>query len=94
MSIYVGDVVRLQVSWYNLAGALADPTTITLNITPKGAARQTFTYAGGAVQKSSTGVYYYDFTTTRAGDHQYRWAATGTPTKADQGKFTVEYINV
>lgn len=94
MSIYVGDKVRLKVSWYNLSGVLADPTTVTLNVTPKGAARQTFTYAAAQVVKESTGVYYYDFTTTRAGEHQYRWAATGTPTKADQGKFTVEYINV
>jgi hypothetical protein len=92
--IYVGDVVRITGSFYNLAGALADPTTITINVTPKGAAKQTFTYAGGTVSKASTGVYYVDFAVTRGGVHQYRIAGTGTPTKATQGSFSVEPLNV
>jgi hypothetical protein len=94
MSIYVGDVVRLTGSFYNLAGALADPTTVTFNVTPKGAAKQTFTYAGGTVTKEGTGVYYIDFPVARSGVHQYRIAGTGTPTKAIQGSFSVEVINV
>jgi len=94
MSIYVGDIVRLTGSFYNLAGALADPSTVTFYVTPKGAARQTFTYAGGTVTKSGTGVYYIDFPVTRGGVHQYRMVSTGTPTKAMQGSFSVEVINV
>ena len=57
----LGETIRINNSYVDIADAPYDPTTITLKIyDPTGALDTTVTYALGDIQKSSTGEYYYD----------------------------------
>lgn len=85
----VGDTIRLTNSFYS-AGALADPGTVTLVVVdPSGNTEGTYTYAGGTVTKSVTGVYYKDLAVDEDGVWEFTW--TGTSPVADKavGTFTV-----
>ena len=88
----VGTTIRVTGTFRNIAGDLADPSTITFKYRkPGGGAATTVTYAGGGVTKSSTGVYYVDLSTTddEHGIWSYRWSSTGTPATATESTFAV-----
>jgi hypothetical protein len=71
--------------------ALADPTTITLELTAPSATSPTaYTYAGGGVSKSSTGVYYREITWTEAGEWRAKWTGTGAVAAVESQVYTVQ----
>lgn len=59
MAAFVGDTVRLRSSFYNFAGELADPTSVTITIYD---GDKVVLVNAGATTKESTGIYYYDYT--------------------------------
>lgn len=84
MDFVVGQIVRLAHSVYNDAAVLTNATTITLAITlPDGT-----TIIPGSITNTGTGTYRYDYTTTLAGRHTYRWDTSG-PTAPGDGTFDV-----
>lgn len=77
------DEVRLSGAFRNLAGALADPTTITVKVRQEVGDVETFTYAGAQVVREDVGLYYLDYTPTRSGRLYYRFIGTGIDTVAE-----------
>ncbi len=90
MAYDVDEVVRLQTTIRNSAGALADPTTVSLEVRPPGSTVTTYTYAGGQITKASTGVYFYDLTLNESGRWYYRWLSTGTPAVVEEDELIVD----
>jgi hypothetical protein len=86
--IVVGDTPRLSNSFY-VDGVATDPTTITLAVTDPSGTTDTYTYAGGTVSKSATGVYYKDTAVDEDGVWEYVWTGTGTAADVVAGSFTV-----
>lgn len=85
----IGDKVRLTATFTNLAGTATDPSTVTFRMKLPGGTTTTYTYGSTAeLVKSSTGVYYVDWTFSVAGSHYYRFAGTGTVAAADEGVLT------
>lgn len=85
MTYEIGDGVRLACTFTDaINGALVDPTTVTLALRlPDGTTPTT------SPVKDSTGKYFFDFTTTLAGVHWFRWAGTGSFASASEGAFAV-----
>lgn len=78
----LGSLVRLTNTFRDVAGALADPTTVTITITnPAG------TVTTPTAVKDSTGIYYVDLTANVAGTWTYVWAGTGAVVATDTGYF-------
>jgi hypothetical protein len=71
-SVHKGDTVRLKASFYTFAGVLADPTTVSYTVYDDA---ETVIVTGTA-SKESTGVYYYDYTTTVRGVFSYEFNGT------------------
>lgn len=88
MSSYnLGAVVTLSTTITTPAGALTDPSTLTLTVTaPDGTPA---TYALGALVKDAVGTYHLDVVPAVAGHHTYRWVSTGTAAGATSGSFDV-----
>ena len=87
----IGDGVRLENTWRvpaTAAGAVTDPTTVTLRIEPPTGSVVSFVYPTGVV-KVSTGYYRYDYVPTLAGRYWWRWEGTGAAQGAEEGRFTV-----
>lgn len=85
-----GDFIRLQATWKNSAATNVDPTTVVLKVQAPSGTITEFTYASGAVTKSATGVFYYDYLPTTFGSYVYRWEGTGNAIASGQGSFYVE----
>jgi hypothetical protein len=73
-----GDLVRITCTFTNLSTVNTDPTTVTLSVLPPSGTLATYTYAGGDITKSATGIFYYDLSLTAVGVWKYRWVGTGT----------------
>jgi len=85
------DLVRIDGSFTDLAGTLADPTTVTLKVTPPSGVTVAYTWAAAQVIRDSVGAFHYDLSVTEAGQWFYRWEATGAASQAaDNGEFMVE----
>lgn len=70
----LGQVATLSFTAHDTTGAAANGTACTLTIQrPDGTTDGPYSPAGTA------GVYTYDYLTSVAGRHTYRWSATGTP---------------
>ena len=83
----IGDSRRLQVTFTDVADAVADPTTIALNIkAPDGTLT---TKAIGDLTKVSTGIFYYDHTFTSAGRHVINWTAAGAVITAAESEIYI-----
>ena len=90
MSVYdVGDTVRVwgtfKAATFSVTSgvpsatyALTDPTTVSLVVQEPDGTRTTYTYAGGAVTKHSSGVFYRDIPLATPGEWSVRWTGTGT----------------
>lgn len=88
MSYEIGDIARLKVTFTDITGALADPTTITVTVQfPDGT--QTI-YPLPPIVRSSIGLYYYDLTITQAGEHFYKWTGTGAIMAVGEGSIQVD----
>lgn len=86
----VGDKVRLTTTFTNLAGTATDPTAVTFRMKLPNGTTTTYVYGtDAALVKSSTGVYYVDWTFTVPDSHRYRFAGTGTVTASDEGTILV-----
>jgi hypothetical protein len=85
----VGQVVRLTHTVYDAAGALTTPATATLVITQPDGTLVTVT----SPTVVSVGLLRYDFTSTQAGRHTYRWDTT-SPVAPDDGSFDVASTTV
>lgn len=70
-------------------GAHTDPTTVSLLIEKPDKSQTTYTYAGGTVAKTGTGVFSKQVTLDMAGIWRYEWTGTGTCAAADSGTVTV-----
>ena len=87
MAYDVGDIIRITGSFTDLAGTLVDPSTVSLKL-KNGGTLMTLAYPAD-IQRSSTGVYYYDLNVTLPGTWKWRWYSTGTGQAAEEGSFTV-----
>ena len=86
----IGDMRRLQVTFSNLAGAVADPTAVTFRIKKPDGTAISYVYGIDAgLVKSATGVYYVDFSIALPGRHVYRFVGTGAVETAENGEFYV-----
>jgi hypothetical protein len=86
----IAEPIRLRGTFTNNAGVAADPTTVTLKLKLPSGQIVTATYAAGEVTRSSTGIYYYDWTTTMRGRHYYQFVGTGAAIAVEETFFDVE----
>lgn len=85
----VGDTVRIG-NTFTVDDVNTDPTTVTLVVTdPSGNTEGTFTYAGGTITKTATGVYHKDLSVDEDGVWEYKWTGSGTAADTATGTFTV-----
>jgi hypothetical protein len=88
----VGDAPNFDFSFYDVAGALADPTTLKI-VTKNPAGTETpYTFPTTGLAKLSVGVYRFSipqFTSTQAGQWYIRANATGTLTVSVEDSFIV-----
>jgi hypothetical protein len=91
MNLYqVGDLVRISAVFRDIAGALVDPSTVSLKVTKPSGTQNTYTFALSQVIKDSTGNYHYDASADAAGLWRYTWSSTGSGQAAENGEFRVE----
>jgi hypothetical protein len=87
--INLGDTVRIYGSAYN-AGVLADPTTMTITVTPPLGAPVVYAYpADPEVVHPSTGQFYLDLVTSEVGIHAVAWVASGGFSTSEDDTFEV-----
>ena len=89
----VGDIPYIACTFTNAAGAVIDPTTITLYLEQPNGTVGTYTYASGSVAKLSTGTYTFNGTATEAGYWNCRWVGDGAAVAAQQGRYFVRGVN-
>ena len=91
---FVGDKVRLGNTVANLSDVETDPTALAVIVDPPVGVSTTYSWPADAeVVRTSTGVFYFDYTIAEPGAHEVRWVATGAIVKAKQTAFTVAAIN-
>ena len=88
---HVGGTVRISAEFYNAAGVLTDPTTVTFYAKgPSFTNEESFVFGVDAeVVKDATGQYHADFTFTGAGAHWFRTKGTGTVATAEEVRVKV-----
>ena len=86
-----GDVVRLTATFRDIAGAVIDPSTVTLNAVQPDKTIYTRSYGAAApndqLKKSSIGVYYIDFYIAQGGRYGYQWTGDGLAAAVAEGGF-------
>ena len=92
-SFDIGDVVRIQTIITNSAGVLVDPSEVLLYLHIPSGSVGTYTYSAGAVQKQSTGTYYYNGTVGESGYYNTRWVGTGAADFGDQSRYFARQRN-
>lgn len=84
-----GQTIRFTAKFYDLTDTLADPTTITLTVEDPSGTETSYTYSSD-VQKTSTGIFYYDLTLGNTlGVYNYEWVGTGTVKAINEDSFRV-----
>lgn len=86
---YVVDDTVVLTNTFNVGGTATDPTTITLEVTDPSGTPDTYTYGGGTITKTATGVYTKTITVDQRGTWTYRWTGTGTAADVEDGSFEV-----
>ena len=90
MTISVGDVRRLKVTFFNQTGNVVDPTTLSLITKTPSGIKTTYVYGEDAeVVKNSTGIYQMDLSLTESGEWKYDWIGTGTAAGSEGNSFPV-----
>ncbi|MFZ0324739.1 MAG: hypothetical protein WAN48_11480 [Actinomycetes bacterium] len=90
-----GDVVRVSTSpgFKNAAGALADPTTVSLLWRVAGGTTTTWVYGvDSQIVKDSVGLFHADIPVLAAGLHYFRWIGTGSVMAAEESTFFVQTV--
>lgn len=80
MAVYVGTTKRITASFRNIAGTLANPTSVVLTVLAPDGTTTTPTPVN-----DSAGVYHYDVTLDQAGVWRWGWDGDGTIDVASQG---------
>lgn len=71
--IYLNDTLRVTFTFTDTAGAVTDPTTVTLSFRPPQGGWRDYVYGtDAAVVKSATGIYYVDVSCNRLGKWTYK----------------------
>jgi hypothetical protein len=86
-----GDIVRVSTApgFKDLAGTLADPTTVKLLWRRHGESTTTWVYlTDSQVVKDSVGLYHADIPVVEPGLHYFRWEGTGAVVAAEEGTFS------
>lgn len=86
-----GDMVRVSTlpGFTNDAGALADPTTVTLRWRVAGGTETAWVFGvDSQVVRDSIGLYHADIPVVAVGLHYFRWEGTGTVVAAEEGTFS------
>lgn len=85
-----GDLVTVTALW-KVSGAVADPTTVTLQFRDGSGPKTVWVYGGaGSIVRDSMGAYHADLNTTgRAGLWVYEWNGLGAANKSQSGSFSV-----
>lgn len=84
----VGDAVTLT-NTFTVSGTATDPDTVTLEVTDPSGTTDSYTYGGGQVTKSGTGVYTKTITVDEAGTWLFTWTGTGAAADVADGWFEV-----
>lgn len=79
---------------FSVGGTATDPTTVSLAITTPSGTTTTYTYAGGTLTKSATGVYTKDVACTEDGTWKYVWTGTGAASDIQAGTWTVFHTDL
>lgn len=90
-TVVVGTTIRLQATFRDADGVLADPSTVTFRVDPPSGPTETF--ASGHVHPS-TGVYRRDYTPLLAGTYLVQVATTGNPTVVAEAAVDVRATQV
>lgn len=86
-SYHIGAVVRLKIAFTNQEGTAVDPGTVRAKVkTPLGVVT-TYTYPTDGIQRTGTGVYYYDVEPAQQGVWKFRWEGTGSNKGANESAF-------
>lgn len=86
----IGQLIELAGEIRNLAGALADPTTVTFRIRePDGTLTAKIHGTDPELEKTATGRYRIEWPATMNGVHWYRFEGTGAVQAAEEASFTV-----
>lgn len=95
MDALIGQSARFEITWKNLSGDIADPSTVTFayNINGGPVTRLVF---GTAIEvlKTAIGKYRVDLSLNTAGSWWWRWEATGTVTDAVEDTLPVRRSRV
>lgn len=84
-----GTTVRFEAEFYNQAGALTDPTTVTLKTRSPAGTTSTYTYGAAEITKDATGLFHKSIQLNVTGRWYYRWEATGTVAAVDEQELHV-----
>jgi len=91
--VTVGDTIRLNAAFETFAGVKADPVTTTLYIYDTN--HNTLTSAtttSSVTNGSTTGAFYYDYTTINEGVHFYEFiGSVDSKNISDRGTFYVTW---
>ena len=93
MPVYPGSMQKISMVFDDLAGADADPTTITLTIMKPDQTLETPITQAGMVRES-LGHWYALYTPPDDGRYHYRIATTGTPTVVDIFYFDIDHDGI
>ncbi len=74
---------------FSVSGTPTDPTTVSLAVTDPLGVTTTYTWAGGTVTRTGTGVFTKDIPCATAGTWSYEWTGTGAASDVIAGTWTV-----
>jgi hypothetical protein len=91
-SVFFADTNELATltNTFKVGTTPTDPSTVSLAVTDPLGATTTYTYAGGTVSKTTTGIYTKDVACSSAGEWSYKWTGTGTAADVELGTWTVQ----
>lgn len=85
----IGDLILIEAT-IAVAGAPADPTTLTLSVRDASGAETVYVYGTDVeLVRDSQGSYHLDYPATVHGRGTYAWLGTGAATFGEQGAFYV-----
>jgi hypothetical protein len=88
----IDDLVRLSVTFRNLAGTPTDPTGVELKVLDPSGNVTTHSWPPDAVVKNdagANGAFYADVLVDETGDWWFRWKGTGDIQEVEEERFRV-----
>ena len=76
---------------FDVSGTNTDPTTVSLLVEKPDKSSTTYTYAGGTITKTATGVFSKSVSLDQRGIWRYVWTGTGACAAGSEGTITVRY---